>query len=56
MTCHRCGGLMLMERYDDLRDHASQAECRGWRCVNCGSILDAVIAANRRQPGIPALT
>lgn len=56
MIRRRCGGLMLAERSDDLHDYAEQAEFTGWRCVNCGSVVDAVIAANRRQPGIPVLT
>jgi uncharacterized OB-fold protein len=49
MTCHRCGGLMLAERYDDLYDYTEQAEFTGWRCVNCGTVLDPVIRANRHQ-------
>jgi len=51
MTCHRCGGLMLAEHYDDARDYTDQAEFLGWRCVNCGSVLDPVIAGNRRRIG-----
>jgi len=47
MTCHRCSGLMLAEQYDDLYDYAEQAEFAGWRCVNCGTVLDPVIVANR---------
>ncbi len=38
MTCHRCGGLMLAEQYDDLHDYMRQAESLGWRCVNCGAV------------------
>jgi hypothetical protein len=62
MTCHRCGGLMLAEQYDDLHDYAEHAEFLGWRCVNCGAVLDAVIAGHQRtattrrsplQPVIP---
>ena len=49
MTCHRCGGLMLAEQYDDLYDYTEQAEFTGWRCVNCGCLLDPVIAGNRRR-------
>lgn len=50
MTYHRCGGLMLMEQYDDLHDFGGQAGFTGWRCVNCGAVLDPVILANRHQP------
>ena len=49
MTCHRCGGLMLAEQYDDLHDYSEQAVSSGWRCVNCGAVLDPVILANRHQ-------
>jgi len=48
MTCHRCGGLMLAEQYDDLYDYTEQAEFTGWRCINCGNVLDRVIAGNHR--------
>lgn len=47
MTCHRCGGLMLTEQYDDLQDYTQHAGFTGWRCVNCGAVLDPVIAGNR---------
>lgn len=49
MTCHRCGGLMLAEHYDDLYDHTEETEFSGWRCVNCGAVLDRVIAGNHRH-------
>jgi hypothetical protein len=49
MTCHRCGGLMLTEQYDDLHDYTGQVEFTGWCCVNCGTVLDPVIMANRHQ-------
>lgn len=50
MTCHRCGGLMLIEHYVDLHDYTDQAEFTGWRCVNCGVVLDPVMAGNRGRP------
>jgi hypothetical protein len=50
MTCHRCNGLMLVEQYDDLHDYGEQAGGSGWRCVNCGAVLDQVIQANRHRP------
>lgn len=50
MTCQRCGGLMLLEHYDDLYDVAGHGGFTGWRCVNCGSVLDPVMAANRHRP------
>jgi ribosomal protein S27AE len=50
MTCQRCGGLMLAEQYDDQHAYTVQAEFTGWRCVNCGTVLDPVIRANRDRP------
>ncbi len=52
MTCHRCGGLMLIEHYVDLHDCTDQAEFTGWRCVNCGVVLDPVMAGNRGAPRV----
>jgi DNA-directed RNA polymerase subunit RPC12/RpoP len=49
MRCARCGGLMVREKFEDhgglgSNDH----EYAGWRCINCGAIVDPVIAAHRR--------
>jgi len=40
---------MVREKFEDLgglglTDH----EYAGWRCINCGAIVDPVIAAHRR--------
>jgi len=49
MHCPRCHGLMVKETYYDLVD------CRliggmfeGWRCLNCGNVLDEIILAHHR--------
>lgn len=44
MDCPKCKGLMMMERFSDffLIFYA-------WKCINCGSIVDRTIAANRRK-------
>jgi RNase P subunit RPR2 len=47
MTCQRCDGLMVQERYDDLELGSAGYEISGWRCLNCGAIVDASIAAHR---------
>ena len=62
MRCARCEGLMVGERFEDLQglgpgDH----EYDGWRCINCGAIVDLVIAAHRHltsqaAASSPALT
>lgn len=44
MECPKCNGLMMMERFSDffLIFYA-------WKCINCGSIVDRTITANRRK-------
>lgn len=56
MCCTRCGGLIVIEAFSDLREEASRAEFQGSRCLNCGSIEDPVIRANRLHPMPPART
>jgi Fe-S oxidoreductase len=46
MTCQRCDGLMVLERYDDLELGSAAYEVSAWRCLNCGAIVDAVIASH----------
>ena len=49
MTCLRCDGLMVQEKFEDLDGlWSSDHEFTGWRCVNRGAIVDPVIAARRR--------
>ena len=62
MKCPRCGGLMVREKFEDLGAlGARNYEYAGWRCINCGAIVDPVIAAHRgltsqAAASIPALT
>jgi len=49
MTCVRCSGFLNRERIYDFFDDTGQFEFWGWCCLNCGAIIDTVIAANRRQ-------
>jgi len=53
MLCTRCGGLIVIEAFIDLREESSRAEFRGSRCLNCGCIEDPVIRANRLHPVPP---
>jgi len=47
MKCHRCGSVMVYERFYGPHEHFS-----GWRCVLCGEIIDQVILENRQTiPG-----
>ena len=42
MKCTRCGGAMVFERFQ-----ATVEIFYAWRCVNCGDIMDQVVAKNR---------
>lgn len=42
--CIRCEGLLVLRQYYDFFE-----TCFSWRCVNCGLILDRVIAENRQK-------
>ncbi len=46
MLCARCHGLMVPTM---LVDEESPAGCvsSGWRCLQCGEIIDSVIVAHR---------
>jgi hypothetical protein len=47
MTCLRCDGLMVHEKFEDLDGlWSSDHEFTGWRCLNCGAIVDPVITAH----------
>lgn len=50
MDCLRCHGLMVQERFEDLRGDPHQISFHGWRCVYCGNITDSVIVSNRSKP------
>lgn len=49
MNCLRCNGLAV---HDDsiAVEIGSTSDFHGWRCVNCGMIVDDVIQNNRRAP------
>ena len=42
MRCHRCGSVMVYERFYGPDEHFL-----GWRCISCGEIIDQVILENR---------
>jgi hypothetical protein len=44
MKCHRCGGVMIYEKFYGLSE-----EFFGWRCIFCGEIVDQVILENRLE-------
>jgi len=44
MRCKRCGGMMVYEKFYDY----NESDCFwGWRCINCGKVIDEVIIENR---------
>ena len=43
MKCHRCGSVMVYERF-----YCPGGNFLGWRCVLCGEIIDEVILENRQ--------
>jgi len=42
LSCHRCGGRMIFEKFYDVNNIFF-----GWHCVICGEILDPVILLHR---------
>lgn len=50
MRCHRCEGLLIAESSLNLGEGSSQAWLNVFRCVNCGSVEDPLIRANRVRP------
>ena len=49
MKCHRCGGLMTSDQFSDLLN-STELLFDGWRCVNCGEIVDDIVLQNREMP------
>lgn len=47
MKCHRCGSVMVYERF-----YGPEEQFLGWRCIQCGEILDQVIQENRKEGGV----
>ncbi len=43
MTCRKCQGFMVQEYRADFTP-----ESNVWRCINCGLMIDPLIAQNRR--------
>ena len=48
MTCSRCLGLMIEDRFLDLKSQYGQMWATSLRCVNCGHVHDAVIEQHRQ--------
>lgn len=53
MRCTRCGGLMVLEGFEDLIGLGSgDHEYTGWRCINCGAIVDPLGAEHQRLTSV----
>ena len=46
MNCGRCAGLMVPDRFIDLEE-TGHLWMSGWRCMNCGHVVDPVTEHNR---------
>jgi len=53
MYCPRCGGLMLVVRYEDWGATTTNQAFLAWDCVQCGAVIDRVILANRARRAAP---
>lgn len=47
MRCNRCGGLRLWSHFANLGTAVGAWAYDGWRCMNCGDVIDALILENR---------
>jgi len=47
MNCLRCNGLAVRDDSIALQT-GSLADFHGWRCINCGMLVDDVIHRNRQ--------
>ncbi len=49
MGCQRCNGFMIRESFLDLRDDSGRLMFEGWRCINCGEVVDPVVLTHRNE-------
>jgi len=55
MECMRCQGLMVEDHFIDLYWTSGLMWMKGWRCMNCGHVVDPLIEQNRRLQEAPLL-
>lgn len=54
MGCPRCKGCMIRDSFIDLRDDTGRVRFEGWRCLNCGEVIDPLVLTHRMEsPGAP---
>jgi hypothetical protein len=54
VRCTRCRGLMVPVRLEETAGATSGSFLTGWRCLQCGEVLDPVIEANRKSKTQPS--
>lgn len=50
MKCSRCQGLLVRDHFLDFEGTIGHMWANGYRCMNCGNVLDAVIEKHRLVP------
>ena len=50
MQCQRCQGCMVVDFFLDVMNVSGEMTFNGWRCLNCGDIVDPVITHHRHAP------
>ncbi len=48
MNCLRCNGLTVSDDSFAVQT-GSSSDFHGWRCINCGMVVDDVINKNRQE-------
>lgn len=56
MNCSRCQGLLVRDHFLDFDGTIGHMWASGYRCMNCGNVLDPVIEKHRLAKNQPALT
>ncbi len=51
MRCQRCQGYMISDHFIDLLNVSGEIDFTGWRCLNCGDIIDPVIVRHHQSVG-----
>ena len=49
MRCKWCQGYMIHEHFMDILNVSGEMDFKGWRCLNCGDITDALIVSHRQS-------
>lgn len=51
MRCQRCQGYMISDHFMDLLNVSGEIDFIGWRCLNCGDIINPAIARHHQSVG-----